>query len=304
MVKVAILTMFKNEASIIYEWCRYHLDLGFDHIYMINNESSDCYQKAIQDLNSTKITIYKHAGSSVQIPAIQKFYKLIRNKYDWVYLCDIDEFLYFNDPNITVQNFLKSHDKKVHAIKVQWKIFIPIDFNQPVSLLENNTIANIHNKVFKYQDGKSFVKTLISPDDIINPHHPDINSKNIKKYTPNQKIVQINHYRYQSWEYMLGIKLSRGGGKSGPKRWSVEKKGLKLELSLKKNIENNVLKNRCAKLITHLYDKEQTKPDVSIYNNQYYHKIKNNIENKKINIGDDIESILKRNKKIIDWLKQ
>ena len=103
---------------------------------------------------------------------------------------------------------------------------------------------------------------------------------------------------------MLGIKLSRGGGKSGPKRWSVEKKGLKLELSLKKNIVDNVLKNRCAKLITHLYDKEQTKPDVSIYNNQYYHKIKNNIENKEIKIGDDIESILKRNKKIIDWLKQ
>ena len=57
-MKIAILAIFKDEAHIIYEWCKYHLDFGFDHIYMINNESKDDYQKIISELNTDKITLF------------------------------------------------------------------------------------------------------------------------------------------------------------------------------------------------------------------------------------------------------
>ena len=52
-----LITMFKNERHIINEWLDHHISVGFDHIYLIDNMSSDNY--IIDDKFKKFVTIYK-----------------------------------------------------------------------------------------------------------------------------------------------------------------------------------------------------------------------------------------------------
>lgn len=311
MTKIAILTIFRDESHIMYEWCKYHVDIGFDHVFMINNDSKDNYQEVINDLNSSNITVFHEPGKKIQTMALRKYYKLIKDKYEWVYITDLDEFIHFNNQELILKNFLDGHASHIHVINIEWKIFNPSQFVQPKSVIENNTICfRVNGNREKRLDGfgKSIVRTVVLPCKL-HHHRPRISKYNIMTYHTTDKIVQINHYRYSSWEFMLGIKMSRGGGVSGYRRWSItsrynkRKTGtnqLRLKCEDHENEIDTTLKDKCKGLIKDIHRKPQTKPMVSIYNNKYYNKVKDYLlQHPEVHPGDDKNSILKFNRDII-----
>lgn len=318
MTKVAILTIFRDESHIMYEWCKYHLNFGFDHLFMINNNSKDDYQQVLNNLDNEKITVFHEKGSKIQSHAIKKYYKLIYNKYDWIYITDLDEFIYFNNPKLKLTDFLDEHDSHIHTIHIRWKIFLPSQFVQPKSVIENNNIwclpAGISTDALKlesrgkvkYHHGKSITRTCVQPNDISH-HRPLISPNNIKIYNLTDNIVQINHYRYNSWEFMLGIKLSRGGGQSGIKRWAFNKnieKTFRFNLGRHNNTVDNTLKDQCHGYIKNIKDRPRTPPKVSIYNNPYYNKINKYLnDNPHIQpVSNNKKSILKFNRHVIQMI--
>jgi hypothetical protein len=307
MIKIAILTIFRDEAHILYEWCKYHLDFGFDHLYMINNQSQDDFNLIIDELNTDKITIFNEPGYKIQEVALQKYYGKIRHLYDWIYICDLDEFIYFNDSNQYLDQFLDNQPNDIQSITINWKIFQPSHFNCPNSVIENNIIWC--KNALGSNLNKSIIRTCISPDKI-HHHQPKIPYTQIKLFRPIDNIIQINHYRYNSWEFMLGLKLSRGGACTGKYRWynrqfiQNPKLGLKLNFDPHSNCIDNTLKSKCQELIQDLNQRQSNKPKTSIYNNQLYHRIKqyllqHDIKNPKLQLND----ILKFNQRIIFLLK-
>ena len=136
-MRVVICAIAKNEHLYINDWVKWHLNLGFDHIYLYDNDDKTsqfigCY---INQKYANKISIIDVRG--IQRPYFQHdiytgFYWKYRNTFDYCLFCDIDEFLSGID---NVKDFLK--DKTAKQIRVKWKLFgdddlIERDMKKPV----------------------------------------------------------------------------------------------------------------------------------------------------------------------------
>ena len=280
MTKIAILTMFKNESHIIYEWTKHNLNLGIDHIYMINNESTDNYTKPLQFIDTSKITIYYEEGEGIQLPIFRKYYKLIRKHYDWVFITDLDEFLYFNDSNMNLKTFLDDHDNKIKAISIQWTIYAHDKLYQPKSVINDNLIE-YKNPKYDHKDCKSIIRTCVLPKFITKSHYPDIDINNRKIYYSSDNIVQLNHYRTQSWEFILGIKYTRGGSNIDGDKYKDKLIKFAKKQKGKQSVNTN-LRDQSTQLINQIETMEQIKPQIRS-DNDLFVKVKTIVESRNFN---------------------
>ncbi len=55
---LVVAALFKNENHILKEWIEHYLYHGFDHIYLINDQSTDNYKETIEPyIKNKKITL-------------------------------------------------------------------------------------------------------------------------------------------------------------------------------------------------------------------------------------------------------
>lgn len=112
--RLAICSLFKNEAPWLKEWILYHHKvLGVEHFYLYNNDSTDHYQEILQpfidqgiveliDWNSADPTHldprYQTKNNAPQDPfQVAAFNDCLKNKafgkVKWLAVIDIDEFI-------------------------------------------------------------------------------------------------------------------------------------------------------------------------------------------------------------------
>ena len=110
--RVALCCMGKCENSYIREWTTYHLNLGFDKIYIYDNNDIDGerFENEISDLISTgKVEIINYRGKKCcQETAYHDCYLKNNKNYDWIAVFDIDEFLTLKQHS-NVKEFLSDH---------------------------------------------------------------------------------------------------------------------------------------------------------------------------------------------------
>lgn len=211
---IVLLSRFKNERHILYEWVHHHLSEGIDKIILIDHHSTDDYL----NLNPwipiliarNKLEILK-SRSDNQIKDYQQALSRVK-KYDWLILLDLDEFI-FTPKNLCLKIILEKF--QYNYIKIKWKMFTHQDKLQPKSVIENNLITH-SSKIDKTSPSgiKYIVKTKIIKKILI--HEPQIyKSQEIKELFLNNahnEFIQINHYRTQSDFYLYNVKRVRGGG--------------------------------------------------------------------------------------------
>lgn len=121
-----ICAIAKLENEYIYEWAKYHLDLGFSAIHVFDNNDVD--GEIIADVfNGTecenRVVIHDVRGQRfVQKKVYQECYD--NERFDWCAFLDIDEFISFSKSSSiqTINDFLK--DKiKCEAIHLNWMCF-------------------------------------------------------------------------------------------------------------------------------------------------------------------------------------
>ena len=105
----AVLTCFKNESHILQEWIEHYKNRGIEHIYMINDFSTDNFIEILQPyLDLGFITVFdSDIVTNVegrQVLLYEKyFYDIVKSlKHKWFSVLDLDEFLY--SPNETNLN--------------------------------------------------------------------------------------------------------------------------------------------------------------------------------------------------------
>jgi len=146
----------KRENLYINEWCKYHLALGFDHIYLYDNNEldypyvGDFIDKELLD----KITILDWRArhdTAILSQAYLDCYK--NNKFDWCAFLDIDEFLV----GITDIHEFFNTDKFNHIeqIRLMWEWYgdddvIERDTSVPVMDFFKKKLTNEHSNVGKY----------------------------------------------------------------------------------------------------------------------------------------------------------
>ena len=275
-MSICLMTRFKNEKHIMYEFIHHYLAEGVDFFLLIDDGSTDNYFELnkdwMEDLIKSKKIIIKQ-GKLDQITEYNLHLQEIK-KYKWLIVSDMDEFFFSIPKNTTLKSILSSQLSTFDYYNIPWKLFTHNCYNQPKSVINTNlyTHESLIDPTSSSKGYKYIIKTSVIKRLKIHQCITKQNSKNICIKNAHNKLIQINHYRTQSEEYLRGIKEIRGGG--------VNKNKYKDFKNHKKNIYNkkcNLLLNKNKNLINCILERVQIKP--KIYNNSsFYLENSNNLK--------------------------
>lgn len=116
-----VVVIVKDEAAYIYNWIIYYLSLGFEHIFIYDNNSSDnLAEKVSRFINGGVVTLLTWPSRAGQVDAYNQAVYLLRGRSDWVGFFDVDEYLVLHEHE-TITDFLTSRD--ADEIIVPWRNF-------------------------------------------------------------------------------------------------------------------------------------------------------------------------------------
>ena len=266
-MSVCVLTRFKNERHIMYEFINHYLEEGVDCFILIDDNSNDNYLDLNKDwmdelIKSKKIIIEK--GKTIQGKEYNLHLKKIK-MFEWVIICDMDEFFFSVPQNSTLKSLLNNELIIYDYIRVPWKLFKHDCYYQPKSVINDNLYT--HSKPIDptslMKGYKSIVKSKVIKSIGIHECRVEKKSKTLFIKNCHNNLIQNNHYRTQSEEFLRGVKELRGAGAhiNKYKKFNNHKKDV-----YKKKCE--LLANKKKDLINKCLSKEQIKP--KIYNDSSF----------------------------------
>lgn len=219
-MNIVICVIAKNENCYIKDFCDYHLSLGFDHIYVFDNNDIPEIHKVIQNTDKITVQPFKSIDEFTQKNLYNKFIRTY--DYDWCAFIDVDEFITLNKHK-DIHNFINSFDDSVGGIKLFEQVYgddnliYPIDINVPVY----DRIKTISTKYQKYLC-KTIVRK-INKSYAINAHCFNVKGFNTvfcngilepnftkMAYTSNEildSVAYIRHYRTKTCSEFCEQKL-------------------------------------------------------------------------------------------------
>lgn len=237
-MRTAICAIAKNENDYILEWAEYHLGLGFDKIFVYDNNDpgDDSLLSVLGDLcASSRIEILDWRGrKDFQLAAYNDCYCCRADGFDWLAFIDIDEFVTFG-PDAGTDNinvFLAGAPESADAVELNWMMFgdcgiarkgeggVISRFRVPLELSNSD---NLHVKTIA-RTGRSlkFEK---------NPHVMEGGSGLVVDdcfrevpesgpfKTPSYSRLYIRHYGTKTVEEFIRNKISRGNAHSSRGSW-------------------------------------------------------------------------------------
>lgn len=232
-MKTCILAIQRYEnIKDIEEWLMYHFSIGFDHIFLLdNNDENDMLKLQYDNLtilpaNDIKVEV---GDSTWQCKAYNRGFDYIRglNIYDWIAVIDIDEFIELKrDRNI--QDFIKYEciNPGYNNIELKWKLFtdnnilyhkpefdgnIQKTYTEYISPSPNDNDYNfyVHDSPTMWYFTKFIGKLLPELNYTISPHYPDkkLYEANVYKWRLcHENIAVLKHYKYKSLEDFISGK--------------------------------------------------------------------------------------------------
>ncbi len=272
MNNLAVIAYFKDEAHILNEWIAHHLSFGIEYFYLIDNSSSDGFRDVLNQY-SGKFTLID--GQCItQLEAYKKAYHIARSSHKWIALIDLDEFLYVTNEDKSIPGLLNALDSKVKAACIYWKIFLPTQMYQPQSVIQSSTRICREDSV-SMRPFKSIFRTSLDVENL-SIHCPRGLTEDEKKvFLPTDSSLQLNHYRFQSYEYLLGVKAQRGGGVNKSKYKGDDSFDLlKRYFSIESEYSYELL-NMSQAIIEKIERDEQIRPSVDVYSSIYWKTLVN-----------------------------
>lgn len=210
-MKVAITCIAKDEEHYIEEWVKYHLKLGFDDVFIYENDWR-C------SLNDSRVHKINFDGYGMQINAYNHFIQTYYTQYDWVAFFDVDEFLVLKKHK-NVKDFIQDYGAN-SCIGINWAMF----GNNGLSFDGNYSVLNRFTK--RKESSWNNIKCIIKMDpsirygvhDPFNASVADTNGK-IFRGAINENgpidVAQLNHYFCKTWEEWI-LKKEKGSGHLTP----------------------------------------------------------------------------------------
>lgn len=209
-LRTCVVCIAKNEDRTIQEWLDYNIKLGFDKIFIYQNDwTCNIEQDYLAKLHSN--------GKNI-LPQVYNNWlsSKYRNDFDWAAIIDCDEFIVLHKHK-TISEFLSEFDADDTAgISPNWFFF----GSGGQESLSPNPESLIKRFTFRDKNPNRHVKTIINlkiKSAMVNPHSPnkptiDTNRKKFSgPFNPNgpTDIIQINHYYHKSKQEWIE-RLNRG----------------------------------------------------------------------------------------------
>ena len=208
---LAACLMFKDSAEYLEEWLCFHLEVGFDHFYLYDNDSQDAFRDVVEPFVSAgQVTLHTWPGTAQILPAIEHCLETYRDDCDWMVFLDDDEFLFPAEAE-NVPAVLSSYANYA-GVTACWLMFGSSGFQtRPPGLVVNNyrlraAAVNEHGKcivqpakvtkpwalghAFHRRPGETIVDEKFEPIHGLFPENPSSN------------VLCLNHYTSKSLEEM------------------------------------------------------------------------------------------------------
>ncbi len=244
---LCLVAIFKNESHILEEWIEHYLSQGVDKIFLIDNGSTDSYYSILQPHISTgKVDLVKDTKRHAQVELYNKHFLHKCKAYDWVIVCDLDEFIYGRKYCNSIKDFLNKIHPSFSQVFIPWKMFgsngyDTMEQEQPSSVLSTFT-KRINNNDIRHNRFRSFIykgrikyiysKCIVRTKYLLNIgiHHSETsNNGYMTSYVSqnnhintnkdfveiNEDIIEnsalhLNHYAIQSLNWFMKVKATRG----------------------------------------------------------------------------------------------
>lgn len=212
----AVILLIKDENRYLKEWLDWHLNLGFEHIYIYDNGEKDHIQDVV-DLYAAemqqKITVIDWTGhhTHIQQDAYNHFLSNHKKDVRWGLFIDSDEFLRFTDGETTdVNAFLRSYEDYTEV----WGYEVEYDANGQETY-ENKPVRERFTRQTDVREGfywKNFIQVNRIDSFLMHYAYYD-ESRHLlfKNEQSNQDLFVIDHYYTKSWEEWKKKIMERGG---------------------------------------------------------------------------------------------
>jgi hypothetical protein len=229
MISPVIICIAKYEKYYIEEFVRYHLGLGFEKIYIYDNEDDPTYAELLKHFKDKVVVNHlpgKNYSRLPQYEALQQFTHNYMGSPDITHVAhiDIDEFIVLNKhDNIKefIKDFINDGENGIMCggIGINWRFFGSSGNetrpNEPLTsrFIKRQSIGNHHLKTIYNKQFYGYYN---------NPHNICVNNNNYPIKDTNGNIldgpfnenmdfsaIQINHYKCKTWEEYKIIR-SRG----------------------------------------------------------------------------------------------
>lgn len=212
----AVILLIKDENRYLKEWLDWHLNIGFEHVYIYDNGEKD-HVKDVVDLYAAemqqKITVIDWTGHHTHIQQDAYNHFLSNHKADvrWGLFIDSDEFLRFTDGETTdVNTFLRSYEDYTEV----WGYEVEYDANGQETY-EDKPVRERFTRQTDVREGfywKNFIQVNRIDSFLMHYAYYD-ESKHLlfKDEQSNQDLFVIDHYYTKSWEEWKKKIMERGG---------------------------------------------------------------------------------------------
>lgn len=223
----AVALFVKDECHDIAGWISWHLAIGFDHLYIYDDWSTDgTYEIARAAAQIFNVTVTRTSLDEGDFFLRQKncyfdAIQLANGKHDWIALLDGDEYVSLS-PNRRINDFLSDVQPDVTGIALNWCIY-----GSGSKALKDNlpTYEGFNFRADESLDDNTLVKSLVRPEAVIfsyeSPHrfalasgrYADAAGKDVHwRNGPTKDVLwehaHVNHYICRSMEHYIG-RISR-----------------------------------------------------------------------------------------------
>lgn len=236
-----ICAIAKNENAYIDNWVNYNLNIGFDHIYLYDNNDPATDWVGNHITQKDKVTIINVNGVRKQFHQLicyNRFYKAKNDCFNWAAFIDIDEFI---DGVKDIGKFLADPKfKSFESVRIKWRLFgdddmIKRDLSVPVHKAFHNVITDcvlanqgkciVRGKLKSVSvcschyachgdgiiiDGDRLAKEHSIPLKACLPSGEPCNSKISITENYSNETVYLNHFMSKSLDEFLVQKFGRG----------------------------------------------------------------------------------------------
>ena len=218
---LTIFSMFRNEKIYLKEWIDFHLNIGFEHIYLYDNLSTDNPLEILEEyISKNKVTYIKWDINYPKFTAREHFFKNYNNETYWCAFLDIDEFLFCVDPNDKIIEKIKDYEK-FPGLAINWYCY---GDSGEEHYKNKYVIERFIKRAEKEYHINFHTKQIAKVNNILACENPHYFIYKYKEYAVNENkgriegaftdkvygdIFRINHYHSKSKEEFFNIKHNK-----------------------------------------------------------------------------------------------
>lgn len=229
-----IFCIAKKEHDYIEEFVKYHLALGFQKIFIYDNEDTPTYASLLENYKDSIVVLHlpgNNYAAPVQYIAMSDFkVNHCKSPITHVAHIDIDEFICLKKHSC-IQDFIKEYIKDdCVGIGMNWKFFGSSGHTKKTNIPVTIRFTKCQNGLNQH------IKTLCRADAYAHfhgPHHVQLHFGHIKStngaiingpfnHAYDDSVIQINHYKCKTLEEYKYIRTRQRADTKAPHPLTAE----------------------------------------------------------------------------------